>query len=92
MLAITAKIIKSMEFSDKCEDGCNDWKNSKIRAWLNEEFIKQFYMKDLIVQTSDLIASNGDISYGECQDYITLLSCEQYRKYRDFVPTYYDWV
>ena len=37
-------------------------------------------------QTSDLIADNGDKAYGTCEDYITLLTCDQYRKYRDYVP------
>jgi hypothetical protein len=92
MFAITSENVKSMEFSDTCDDGSNDWRKSKIRTWLNEEFIKKFNTEDLIVQTSELVADNGDDSYGKCQDYITLLSCDQYRKYRKFIPTYDDWV
>jgi Lar family restriction alleviation protein len=92
LLAITAEIIKSMEFSDTCEDDSNDWRQSNIRSWLNEEFIKRFDKNDLILQTSVLTADNGDDSYGVCNDYITLLSCDQYRKYRKFIPTYDDWV
>jgi hypothetical protein len=92
MLAITAKIIETMEFSniefldDDCENVSNNWKQSVVRAWLNEEFIKCFDKDDLIIQTSDLNAD--DKQYGTCEDYITLLSYEQYETYRDIIPHY----
>lgn len=44
------------------------------------------------MQTSDLIADNGDKQYGTCKDYVTILSCDQYRKYRDLVPHYPEWM
>lgn len=45
-------------------------------------------MEHLVKQTSVLIADNGDKAYGTCEDYITLLTCDQYRKYRDYVPLF----
>lgn len=51
--------------------------------------LKEYFdTKQLIKQTSDLIADNGDKAYGTCEDYITLLNCDQYRKYRDYVPLF----
>lgn len=47
---------------------------------------------DLVTQTSDLIADNGDKSYGTCKDYVTILSCNQFRKYRALVPHYPEWM
>ncbi len=44
------------------------------------------------MQTSDLMADNGDRKYGTCEDYVTILSCDQYRKYRDLVPCYPEWM
>ena len=91
--AVTAEIIKTMEFAEKYEDGCNNWKTSKVRDWLNDEFLSMHVSKeDLIPQTSDLTADNGDDAYGTCEDYVTLLSCVQYRKYRKLMPKYDDWV
>ena len=49
---------------------------------------KRFNEEHLIKQTSDLVADNGDKAYGTCEDYITLLTCDQYRKYRDYVPLF----
>lgn len=92
-LAVTAETVKTMEFAEKYEDGCNNWKTSKVRDWLNREFLSTNISKeDLIPQTSDLTADNGDDVYGTCEDYITLLSCDQYRKYRKLMPKYDDWV
>jgi hypothetical protein len=88
LLAVTAEIVGMTEFSDTLENDCCDWTRSKIRAWLNNEFIKRFNKEDLMIQTSDLTAADGVDAYGTCGDYITLLSIEQYKKYRDYVPHY----
>ena len=48
----------------------------------------QISQKHLVLQTSDLIADNGDKQYGTCEDYVTILSCDQYRKYRKLIPNY----
>lgn len=91
-LAVTAEIVKTMQFTEKYEDGCNNWKTSKVREWLNGEFLAQHIAKDdVIPQTSDLTADNGDDAYGTSEDLVTLLSCDQYRKYRKLMPTYDDW-
>ena len=89
VFAITAKIIADMPFNDECEDGCNNWEKSTLRRFLNEDVLEEhFDTKHLVKQTSDLIADNGDKAYGTCEDYITLLTCDQYRKYRDYVPLF----
>ena len=94
VLAITSEIIKTMKFSEKKEDGCNDWRKSKIRKWLNSEFLAMHISKDdILPQISDLTADNGDDTYGTSEDLVTLLSCNQYRKYRKLIPKYGDdWI
>ena len=59
---------------------------------MNYEFLDKLNKKHLVKQTSDLIADNGDKRYGTCKDYITILSCDQYRKYRDLVSCYPEWM
>jgi hypothetical protein len=39
-----------------------------------------------------LVADNGDDAYGTSEDLVTLLSCDQYRKYRKLMPKYDDWI
>lgn len=88
-LAITADCWCEKRFNDNYNDGCNNWKTSTLRRFLNEDVLEEhFDAKHLIKQTSNLTADNGDKAYGTCEDYITLLSCEQYRKYRDYVPLF----
>lgn len=88
-LAITADCLCEKRFNDNYNDGCNNWKTSTLRRFLNEDVLEEhFDAKHLIKQTSNLTADNGDKAYGTCEDYITLLSCEQYRKYRDYVPLF----
>ena len=91
--AISAKIIANMPFNDEYEDGCNNWRTSSLRKWLNGEFLdKNFDKGALLTICSALIADNGDDKYGFVEDYVTLIDCDQYRKYRKFMPKYDDWV
>lgn len=91
--AVTAKVIANMPFNNEYEDGCNNWRTSSLRKWLNGEFLdKNFDKGALLADFSTLTADNGDDKYGVVEDYVTLIDCEQYRKYRKFMPKYDDWV
>lgn len=88
-LAITAQCWCKKRFNEEYKDGYNNWEKSTLRRFLNEDVLEEhFNTEHLIKQTSDLIADNGDKAYGKCKDYITLLTCDQYRKYRDYVPLF----
>ena len=88
-LAITAQVWQELPFDVDCY---NDWKESSLRKTLNKEFLSKLVKKHLVIQSTDLIADNGDKRYGSCEDYVTILSCYQYRKYRDLVPCYIEWM
>ncbi len=88
-LAMTAKVWQELPFD---VNNYNDWKESSLRRVLNDEFLNKLNRNHLIMQTSDLVADNGDRKYGTCKDYVTILSCDQYRKYRDLIPHYIGWV
>lgn len=88
-LAITAECWCEKRFNEEHKDGYNNWEKSTLRRFLNEDVLEEhFDAKHLIKQTSNLTADNGDKAYGTCEDYITLLTCDQYRKYRDYVPLF----
>lgn len=89
ILAITAQLIGEMEFD---KNNIGDWRKSSLRKELNEEFIKKLDKKHLIPITLDLTADNGDTTYGTCEDYVGIVSCDQYRKYRKYIPLFEEWM
>lgn len=92
-LAITAECWCIKRFNEKYGDGCNNWRTSSLRKWLNSEFLDENFDKGaLLTICSALIADNGDDKYGFVEDYVTLIDCNQYRKYRKFMPKYDDWL
>lgn len=90
LLAVTADRLKDTMKYD--ESGSNDWRQSSLRKYLNEEFIKNFESGDLLPFVSDLTSDDGMTDYGTSDDYVALLSDKLYRKYRKFVPQYDTWV
>lgn len=88
VLAITSKLTSNFAFDTYNK---NNWKISTLRHYLNHVFLKNFDTNDLIIQSLDLTSDDGMKNYGTCEDYIGLLSCDQYRKYRDILPKYDSW-
>lgn len=88
-LAMTAKPWAELPFDTNNK---NNWKNSSLRRVLNNDFLELLNKNHLVKQTSDLIADNGDKAYGTSEDYVTILSCDQYRKYREIVPLFEEWM
>lgn len=64
----------------------NNWKTSNIRKFLNEEYLEEIekvFGKDRIVEhTVDLLSMDGLDDYGTSVDKVSLLTIDQYRKYR----------
>ena len=89
ILCMTSQVWKEAAFD---ENGCSDWRKSSARKLLNSEFLDMLNKDDLLPYHSDLTADNGDTTYGECADYVGLLSCDLYRKYRKIVPLFDEWM
>ena len=89
ILCITAKIWKTLPFD---KDGCNNFKKASICKVLNNEFRPLLDDNDLLTYQMDLIADNGDKAYGSLCVHAGLLSADLYRKYRDYIPSYNDWI
>lgn len=90
LLAIAAETLEDEMPFDK--DNCNDWRKSTLRRYLNQEYIKKLDKADLLPLVSDLTTDSGQKDYGTSEDYIALLSCDLYRKYRETIPKYDTWV
>ena len=94
LLAIMAKPwAKDIKFcpSDKFADEKGNWNNyrtSHVRGLLSDLANAVFDRKSLLPHTVDLVADNGDRSYGAVADLVFILTCDEYRKYRDYIPHY----
>lgn len=94
VLAIMAELwAKDIKFypSDKFSDEKGNWNNyrtSNVRMILSAMANAVFYEKCLLSHTVDLVADNGDRAYGTVKDTVFILTCDEYRKYRDYIPHY----
>lgn len=88
ILVIAKEPIGNMPFD---KGNRNDWRVSSLRTYLNGEFLQKIGTNGLIKFTSDLTADNGQKDYGTSEDYVALLTCDLYRKYRDLIPDYDCW-
>lgn len=94
VLAIMAKPwAKDVKFcpSDKFADEKGNWNNyrtSNVRGILSDMANAVFKKERLLSHTVDLVADNGDHAYGTVKDTIFILTCDEYRKYREFIPYY----
>lgn len=64
----------------------NNWKTSSIREFLNGEYLKEieniFGKARIVEHTVDLLSLDGLDDYGTSTDKVSLLTIDQYRKYR----------
>lgn len=94
VLAIMAKPwAKDVKFcpSDKFADEKGNWNNyrtSNVRGILSDMANAVFERKSLLSHTVDLVADNGDSAYGLVVDLVFILTCDEYRKYSDYIPHY----
>lgn len=98
-LALSDKCVTELPFNDDIDQ---DWKNSPIRAKLNDDFLKELQEKgaqgtDLVDLQIDLTAVNGDTKFGTDQCKVGLLTKTQADTYRkddmgyNIIPLIEDW-
>lgn len=89
ILAVAKEPIKHIPFDKKAVS--NDWRKSSLREYLNGTFLEEeFDPTGLLRFTSDLTADDGLTDYGKSVDLVFLLSDDLYRKYRYFMPKYWN--
>ncbi len=67
----------------------NDWRESGIRKYLNNEIaglIENALNVELPEIERDLFSLDGQTEYGTCMDKVSLLTVDEYRKYRKHIP------
>ena len=79
----------------KFDNKCNDWKKSDLREYLNGEFLAKLEAavraENIIPFERDLLSLDGQTEYGSCTDKVSLLTVDEYRKYRALLPNTGDW-
>ena len=69
----------------------NNYRTSLVREVLNDSLADKLG-ENLLLHEVDLVADNGDRSYGTVEDPVFILTCDEYRKYRELIPHYDDWI
>ena len=90
--AITESLFNdSMEFDSKS----NNWANSDLRKYLNTEFVEKIEEElgndSLVEFERDLLSLDGQTEYETCMDKVSMLSVDEYRKYRKYLPNMDKW-
>ena len=79
----------------KFDDNCNNWESSDLRNELNVELRKKIEDElgenSLVEFERDLLSMDGQTEYGTCEDYVSLISVDEYRKYRKLLPNTDRW-
>lgn len=76
---------------EKCFDSsCNNWQASDLRNYLNTDFYKKLAEEigedNIVPFERDLLSLDGQTEYGTCEDKVSLLTLDEYRKYRKLIP------
>lgn len=73
----------------------NEWTSSNLRDYLNtevyEKICEEIGSKNVIEFERDLLSLDGQTEYGTCKDKVSLISVDEYRKYRSVIPNFEEW-
>ena len=90
-MCLASRFKDDMQF----DSSSNDWKISDLRECLNNEFYEELAeiigADNIIPFERDLLSLDGLTEYGNCEDKISLLTIDDYRKYRAFIPNSNDY-
>lgn len=68
----------------------NDWRTSELRQCLNNDFLrkleKEIGEENIIEFERDLLSVDGQKEYEKCKDKVSMLTLDEYRKYRSLIP------
>ena len=86
-----ADSIEDMKF----DSDSNNWENSGLRSYLNGEFFEKMTaeigLENIVPFERNLLSLDGQTEYGSCTDKVSLLTVDEYRKYRKYIPNANKW-
>lgn len=88
-------LLDVLEESRTFDSETNNWKSSSLRKYLNNDFYKKIVdeigEENILPFGNDLLSLDGQTEYGNCTDYVSLLSIDDYRLYRKLIPNNEQW-
>lgn len=85
-MCLADKLEDSMSFANKT----NNWSDSGLREYLDNVFSEKIAgeigKENIIPFNRNLLSLDGQTEYGECEDMVSLLTVDEYRKYRKLIP------
>lgn len=85
-MCLADKLEDSMSFANKT----NNWSDSGLREYLDnvfsEKIVGEIGKENIIPFNRNLLSLDGQTEYGECEDMVSLLTVDEYRKYRKLIP------
>ena len=81
---------------EQCADEKGNWNNYRTSLLRKEVLglVKVIGADNLRPHELDLVADNGDKAYNAytVMDDVFVLTCDEYRRYREFIPHYNSWI
>lgn len=93
----TLAIMKDkLPYNNIFDRNSNNWRKSELRKGLNEHFLYELIKngakeEDFLMFERDLTADDATKGYGRCKDRLSIITCEEYRRYRNLIPVINDW-
>jgi len=90
-------LAKDIVFKEAFDDGnSNDWRKSSLRKFLNGDYLNGLdgdFAESLAPFQRDLTADDGSKDYcdASCVDVVSLISCDEYRTYREHISNKPNW-
>lgn len=83
-------LAQTLEDEKLFDKNSSDWKKSSLREYLNGEFLEKLSdsvgKENIISFERDLFSLDGQVEYGSCEDKVSLLTVDEYRRYRNMIP------
>ena len=83
-------LVETLEDEKQFDKYSSDWKKSSLREYLNGEFLEKLSdvvgKENIISFERNLLSLDGQTEYGSCEDKVSLLTVDEYRKYRSMIP------
>ena len=74
--------IKNIRFGET-----NNYSKSYLRKYLNTEYLKEIMDEfgEIELHTVDMLSMDGDDSYGKCEDLVSAMTFDRWRKYHKYI-------
>lgn len=90
-MCLAERLEEAMSF----DSDCNNWQASNLRNYLNTKFYEKLSeaigTENIIPFERNLLSLDGQTEYGICEDKVSIISLDEYRKYRALIPNEEYW-